>query len=113
MFDESNIKISEIFASLPIHKIVEEIEARYSRYGVSIDTSLFSNSEKNVSQIKSYDLAMRNFFIHHETEETQILSISFNRLTQNDLVVEVRLRIIENGRTVSRSEFITSVPHSL
>jgi hypothetical protein len=108
LFDESNRDVSEIFASLPIQVIVEQIE---TKYGINIDTKLFSDIANNVSRIKSYILAVRNYFAEYETEENQRVSISFSRLRQNELTVEVNLKIMEKDKVVSRTLFTTEIPY--
>jgi len=108
LFDESNREVSEIFASLPVEEIVKQIELRY---GVNIDASLFLDNDNNISKVKSYNLAMRNYFVEHDTEETQRVSINFNRLEQNKLTVEVRLRVSNEDGSTSMSDFTTEISY--
>ncbi|MCL2440989.1 MAG: hypothetical protein FWD14_04560 [Treponema sp.] len=106
LFDESDRNVSEIFSSLPIQDVVTQIA---ERYGVNVDTNLFFIDD--VFQVKSYNLAMRNYFVDYVTEDTQRVSINFNRLDQDRLTVEVRLRIFEEGKLISMSDFTTEVPY--
>jgi hypothetical protein len=108
LFDEPNKNAAEIFASLPLHIIVGQTEAKY---GINIDTKLFSNNANNASRINSYILTVRNYFVEYETEESQRVSVSFSRLRQNELTVEVNLRIMENDKVVSRTSFTTEIPY--
>jgi len=108
LIDESNREVSEIFASLPVEEIVKQIELRY---GVNINASLFSDNDNNISKVKSYNLAMRNYFVEYDTEETQRVSINFNRLEQNKLTVEVRLRVSNEDGSTSISDFTTEIPY--
>jgi hypothetical protein len=106
MIEESNNN-AELFASLPIQGIVHEIEIRY---GVNIDTSLFSDIENNISQTKSYNLAMRNCFLEYETNDLQRVSISINRLNQEELTVEIRFTILKDGNVSSRNDYTITIP---
>jgi len=105
VFDESNINSTEIFNSLPIHVIIEQTE---KKYGINIDTSLFSD---NIIQIKSYNLGMRNFFVECETEEIQRISISFYKFNQYILSVEVDLSVSEKNKKVSKTRFSLKIPY--
>jgi hypothetical protein len=104
--EESNNNV-DLFVSLPIQDIVHEIEIMY---GVNIDTSLFSDIENNISQIKSYNLAMRNYFLEYETNDSQRVSISINRLNQEELIVEIRFAIYEDGNVSSRNDYTIKIP---
>jgi hypothetical protein len=106
LFEESK-NTADLFISLPIQDVVHEIE---TKYGVNIDTSLFSDIENNVSQIKSYDLAVRNYFMRYETEDPQRVTISLNRLNQEELTVEVRFTIYEDGKISSRNDYTITIP---
>ncbi|MCL2410759.1 MAG: hypothetical protein FWC97_03865 [Treponema sp.] len=110
LFDESEREATEIFASLPIQPVVDQVK---TRFGVDIDTSLFLNNDNDVMDIKSYNLAIRNHFVAFETMKAQRISMNFNRLNQNELYVEVRLRVFENGVVVARTDFTTTVPYQL
>ena len=107
LFDESDRDAAEIFATLPIQAVADQVKARF---GVDVDTSLFTNND-NVLDIKRFNLAMRNHFIEFETTEDQRISMNFNRLNQNELTVEVRLRVFEDGVVVARTDFTTTVPY--
>jgi len=107
VIDETNREVREIFETLPIQTAVELIKAKYK---VNVDISLFSDKEIDISQVKRYNMGMRNHFIEFETESTQIVSMSFTRLSQNELALEVRLRIIEDGKTVAMSDFSATIP---
>jgi hypothetical protein len=103
LFDEFTNKVPELFAQLPIQQIINLIE---SQYGVNIDNSLFSNSEINALQIKSYDLSIRNYFIEYETNESQRVVITFSRIKQDQLLVDGSLRIYEEDEIVSMTSFM-------
>jgi len=103
----SNSYISDLFTSLPIQDTVNEIEAKY---GINVDTSLFSN---DVSNVKSYNLAMRNYFIEHQTDALQRVTISFNRLNQEQLTVEIDLSIYgDDGSTTARNSLEIYIPYA-
>jgi hypothetical protein len=103
MVAESYNNASDLFVSLPIQDIVQELE---TRYGVNIDASLFSNIENNVSQIKSYNLGARNYFLEYEIDDPQRVSISISRIDQEELTVEIRFTIFENGNITFRNDYI-------
>ena len=106
MIEESD-NAADLFVSLPIQNVVLEIE---TKYGVNIDTSLFSDIENNISQIKSYDLAIRNYFMQYETDDLQRVSITLNRLNQEELTIEVSFTIYEDGKISSRNYYTFDIP---
>jgi hypothetical protein len=107
LFDETR-NGSEIFISLPIQNIVREIE---KKYGLNIDASLFSDIENNVSQIKRYNLAMRNYFLEYKISDPQRVSISLNRINPDEITIGIVLLIYEDDRIKSRSEYTINIPN--
>lgn len=108
ILDEKDRDVSDIFETLPIPLAVGLIKAKYN---INVDVSLFTNKEVDISQVKSYNLGMRNHFIEFQTDNTQIISMSFTRLGQNELSLEVRLRIVEGGKTISMSDYAVTIPN--
>jgi hypothetical protein len=108
LIDESDKNAAEIFASLPINEIIHEIE---TRYGVNIDSSLFSDTQNNISKIKSYNLATRNYVIDQGTNEFQRISIGINRLNQKELTIEIHFTIYENDKISSRNDYTFTIPY--
>jgi len=108
LIDESDKNAAELFASLPINDIIHEIE---TKYGVNIDSSLFSDTQNNVSKIKSYNLAMRNYVIEQETNEVQRASIGINRLNQKELTIEIHFYIYEDNKISSRNDYTFTIPY--
>jgi hypothetical protein len=109
---EYNQDIPRIFSSLPIQNIVEQVELKY---GVNIDTNLFGNNKKNISQIKSYNTAsggmMPNYFVEYDTDASQRVSIFFGKFYQEEkLVIHVTLSLYEGDKQVAENKLSVSVP---
>jgi hypothetical protein len=107
LFDETRTG-SQIFISLPIQDVVQEVE---KKYGINIDASLFSDIESNVSKIKSYNLAVRNYFLQCEISDPQIATISFNRINPDEISIEIVLYIFEGDKIKSKGEYTINIPN--
>jgi hypothetical protein len=106
--EEFNKDITQLFTTLPIQNIAEQIELRY---GVKVDTSLFDDNETTVSQIKSYNLTMPNYFVKHDTDISQQVVIHFGRFYQEkELRGDISLIIYENDTTTAKSGFSVFYP---
>jgi len=106
--NEYNQDIPNLFLSLPIQAVVEQAELKY---GINIDTSLFEDNEKNVSQIKSYNLSMPNYFVEYKTENAQRVTIDFGKFHQEkDLRAVISLGIYEDNKKIFGNEYLFHLP---
>ena len=102
--DETNRDVPEIFATLPLQEAIDLIK---TRFGADVDLRLYD--ENNFNNVKSYNLGMRNYFITHEIEDSQRVSISFTRLNTKDISAEIKLRVFENGSVIATSEITATI----
>jgi hypothetical protein len=106
--EEYNQEIPKLFQSLPIQNVVKQIE---SRYGISIDTGLFENQENNISNIKSYNIGMPNYFIDYESASTKMVSINFGKFQQEaELKVVISLYTYVDEKLTGRNETTIFIP---
>ena len=107
--EEYNEKIPAVFLSLPIEKVLGEVE---SEYGIEVDTYLFDDMEKSIGEMKSYNLLMPNYFIEQKPEKNflQQVSVTFLKMKQNEaLEAIVSFTKYKDGQVIEQIDKSVSV----
>ena len=107
--NEFNQEIPLLFDSLPINDVIKQVEIKY---GITIDTSLFEDTETNKSKIGGTVLGnMAVYSVKYETTETQIVGIIFGKYyQQQELDADISLYIKENEKTIGEAKITIKVP---